>query len=554
MRRLTASLVLLVGAAALTGCTLTQRDLDDSVVVVTATLSRPIAVQVATLSPTPDIPTPGEPSATPEPTATTEPITVASPIPSEAPTSTIEPPATAVLAASPTLVAPAGPPTVVPLDDGSGGIVPGTGDQSRVMPVEGVDALPEVLYYLSDRDGTIQLWRLRVGLPEPEQITFSPSGVAAFDVATNGAYAYITPEGRMTIEGVALLPDVGPGQPVPEVTALAWSPGAEWLAYTLVTPGADQGGGGAHPVDGLWIRNREGQTFLLEPGVYFDGSNAAAVRVYNGPIEWRPDGRVLLVGHDLADGRRGYSQVDVVSGAAALLWQEQTLELNAYETARWSVNGNAIITSGAGQVLRVEPNTLGVQVLVAPALGFQPENAQQFGNGTVTFTSGHDGAQRLYVLRPGENAPAAVSDDLTAAGRVDFLWDNFGEQTLLVVYEPGDSLLGTPYLRDVSGERGDLTALTGPVGQPRWGPLFRPRDAARVQTMQGESLNVRQAPGGPVLIQLATGARVTILGGPRLAEGYRWWWVQTADGMAGWAVESVTDPTGRRLRTLLPMP
>ena len=236
MRRLTASLVLLVGAAALTGCTLTQRDLDDSVVVVTATLSRPIAVQVATLSPTPDIPTPGEPSATPEPTATTEPITVASPIPSEAPTSTIEPPATAVLAASPTLVAPAGPPTVVPLDDGSGGIVPGTGDQSRVMPVEGVDALPEVLYYLSDRDGTIQLWRLRVGLPEPEQITFSPSGVAAFDVATNGAYAYITPEGRMTIEGVALLPDVGPGQPVPEVTALAWSPGAEWLAYTLVTP------------------------------------------------------------------------------------------------------------------------------------------------------------------------------------------------------------------------------------------------------------------------------------------------------------------------------
>ncbi|MBN1558308.1 MAG: SH3 domain-containing protein [Lentisphaerae bacterium] len=541
-----AALVLLVA-----GCNLSRQK---EPVVVTATPSGPILVQEppptatdapaaltdmdVTPSPAPTLPAP--PTATP----------TIPPRPTDTPTAVLIPTFTPPQATR----TPAGPPTVLPLDDGSGNVLPGTGSVNS--PIAGVENLPETLYYLSDGQGAPQVWRLRYGFAAPEQLSFSATGVAAFDVAPDGTLAYLTPGGEMVIGGVPFGPPPAPEGSLPQVTALAWSPGGDWLAYTLRTPGADQGAGGPHPADGLYIRDRAGQSFFLEPNVYAASADDASARVFGGPMDWRPDGTEILVTTELAGGRAA-SRVNITTSAALPVWNTGTLPPGAYDTARWSVNGNAMIASGAGQVLRIEPDTLGVQVLLGTNAGLLPEGAQQFANGAVTFAAGPTstaGPKRLYLIPAGQADPVPVSEALTESGRVEFLWDNLGQQTLLVVYEPGDSPLGAPLLRDQSGALRNLTALTGSMGSPRWGPAFKPGDAARVQTTAGDSLNLRAEPAGALIVPLATGTRVTVLGGPRRADGMAWWRVRTADGITGWAVESVIGPDGLPLRTLVPAP
>ncbi len=488
------------------------------------------------------------PTATATETATiapTQPLTTLAPSATPTPTSppTFTPPPTAI---PPTRTRP-GPPTVAPLDDGSGNLVPGTGSQgAAASPVAGVDTLPETLYFLSDQGGVPQVWRLRLGFSFPEPLTFSPTGAASFDISPDGTLAYLTPSGEMIVGGIPFMPPAGPDGSLPQVTALAWSPGGEWLAYTLQTASAASSTG-PHPVDGLWLRNPQGSSVVLEPNTYGPDQ-----RIYGGPLDWRPDGSEVLARTTFESGA-AYSRVNITTGAVTPVWNASTLPPDAYTDALWNINGNAIIASGAGPVYRVEPDTLAVQIIPGTdANGLNPHNAQQFANGTVTFVGGTD-ARQLYVIALGQGTPTPVTSSLTTTGaRVDFLWDNVGQQTLIVVYDPPDSPLGTAYLRDATNNLYDLTPLTGPVGSPQWGPTFRPGDRARVHTTEGDTLNVRAAPGGDVLIALVNGSSITISGGPRWYDGLRWWQIQTPDGVSGWAVESVTDDQGQSLRTLLP--
>jgi hypothetical protein len=110
--------------------------------------------------------------------------------------------------------------------------------------------------------------------------------------------------------------------------------------------------------------------------------------------------------------------------------------------------------------------------------------------------------------------------------------------------------LGTAYLRDENNSLVDLTALTDRRDRP-CGDQHLPGDLAHPHH-EGDSLNVRTAPGGEVLAGLVNASRVTITGGPEFYDGHWWWRVQTPDGISGWAVEAVTDDRGQRLRTLIP--
>ncbi|NWG18008.1 MAG: SH3 domain-containing protein [Chloroflexi bacterium] len=76
---------------------------------------------------------------------------------------------------------------------------------------------------------------------------------------------------------------------------------------------------------------------------------------------------------------------------------------------------------------------------------------------------------------------------------------------------------------------------------------------ATVNTTEGDNLNLRLGPGTnfEIIGKLPSGARVTLLEGPRFAEGLTWWKIRAASGIEGWAVESVND-NGTRLQTLLP--
>jgi uncharacterized protein YgiM (DUF1202 family) len=64
---------------------------------------------------------------------------------------------------------------------------------------------------------------------------------------------------------------------------------------------------------------------------------------------------------------------------------------------------------------------------------------------------------------------------------------------------------------------------------------FAPGASVLVNTSR---LNVRSAPGtgASVLGQLDAGTRLTVLGGPEVASGYRWYRVQTNVGLSGWVI------------------
>lgn len=66
-------------------------------------------------------------------------------------------------------------------------------------------------------------------------------------------------------------------------------------------------------------------------------------------------------------------------------------------------------------------------------------------------------------------------------------------------------------------------------------------DLAVVFTTAGDRLNLRSGPGlsFDVVDKLQRDTTVRLLEGPRKAEGYAWWRIQTSDGLEGWAVERV---------------
>lgn len=520
------------------GCTLSTDNRPSTPPQVTATL----AAALPTASPEPP------PSATPEPTPapTDTPTRTPSSTPADPPTATMTPPPTLTPVPSaipPTRTVP-GPTAAPPLDDGSGGIVPGTGSTAAAFsPVPGIGQLPATLYYLSDAGAVAQVWRLRAGLNHPDQLTFSPTGVTAFDVAPDGTVAYLNPQGQLIAGGIPVLPPLDTTDALPRITALAWAPDGAWLAFIAATRGASDAMSGAHPIDGVWIRGQQGIAQRVAASVYATGG---AWQVFTSPLDWRPDGRELLAGTEGA-GETHVTRIDVATGRTQVILPDDLTTDPAF-SASWSAGG-AIIASGAGRIVRIDPDTLTTQTLLGPESGLAPLDVQALASGTVSFVGQDSGGTRLYLL-PGAGVPGAITGPLPEGTAFDMLWDDAQQQILIAVYPTGGPL-GTAYWRDAGGALHDLTALTGAVGAPRWGPLFKPLDAARVQTTEGDTLNLRAVPGGQVIVQLVSGSRVIVQEGPRAADGYRWWRVQTPNGVSGWVVESVSED-GELLRTLLP--
>jgi len=544
---------IVIALAALAGCTLSQ---DSAPRVITATPALLLATATAAPSEA------ASPVASPTASPTSTPTEAASPTPSE-PTTTPLPIDTSTPELSPTPFllpptlaptrTPSIPPTVPPLDDGSGRAIAGTGrDLFAMTGLEDIDALPETLYYLGGDAGAPQVWRLQWGLTAPQQLSYTPWGVAAYSVAPDGTLAYVANNGEMTIGGLPVIPPAGPDGVRLTFQALAWSPLGGWLAYVLQTPGIEPGAGGDFPLDGVWLRGTDGRS------VHVARSSASGTDtvIYTGPLHWRPDGTEILVGARTATGFAAV-RINISAGEIIPVWNEAALLPGSYDDARWSADGSAIIAAGGGQVLRIEPDTLETQVLVEPDAALQPRLAQQLPNGILTFTAQPAGAAetwRLYVSAPGQANPVPVTEPLADEGRLEYLWDSRGEEAILVAYASPDAPYGTPYYLDATGALRDLSPVLGEIAAPSWGPVVIRTDTALIVTGDEQPLNMHAAPGGAAFATLPNGTLVTVLGGPRVVEGLRWWQVRTASGDSGWVTEAVTDARGRRVRTLIPLP
>lgn len=163
---------------------------------------------------------------------------------------------------------------------------------------------------------------------------------------------------------------------------------------------------------------------------------------------------------------------------------------------------------------------------------------------TITITAksaggGLDPALRLIKLGGGALAQA---NDITLRNRdaviSDYTFDEDGEYVVIVRRQrntSGSYLLtlteqGTTQVDNVweNGRRGCVDLAVGCI--------------AIVSRPDGSSLTLRTAADASALsdTQVASGTEVLLLAGPELANGFRWWQVELADGTTGWLTERVS--------------
>ncbi len=95
-----------------------------------------------------------------------------------------------------------------------------------------------------------------------------------------------------------------------------------------------------------------------------------------------------------------------------------------------------------------------------------------------------------------------------------------------------------------------LDSTIAPTSLPPPEPIFQVGDEVRVQTIDGEILNLRVEPTrqSEIIVYIKDNTHLLLLEGPIDAEGYTWWRIRTPDGLEGWVVENDGE-----VQTLVPL-
>lgn len=174
-----------------------------------------------------------------------------------------------------------------------------TAEASRVpQPTAAPDILPHSLYFLSERGGSAQVWRLERDGMTTAQLTDEPSGVDDFDVSpSDGTLAYVSGNQMFVMESdgqpTLLLDNHAASVDLPDyyynqlIKAPRFSSDGSILAYAL---------------DGIFFYHLDnGKTEHILPNELDtrDDGSVLAKELYI-PLEWSPDGAQLLI--DIAHG------------------------------------------------------------------------------------------------------------------------------------------------------------------------------------------------------------------------------------------------------------
>jgi hypothetical protein len=233
-------------------------------------------------------------------------------------------------------------------------------------------------------------------------------------------------------------------------------------------------------------------------------------------------------------------------------------DVSFYQTV-FVQNGERIAAAGARSDGSVVVRLLERDGSVLGETGVSVEDIQGVFDGFVFLTresalTGGEGITALYYTETRGGLPAAagvpVWTNPTPDEFVTLIWnsDNF---------TPGP-VAPLAWARLAEPEFVGLAAGAPPVAPPTFVPptvvaapagLAVGADAI-VNTTEGDSLRLRTGAGRSfaIIMELADETRVTIIEGPRAADGLVWWRVRLADGTTGWCVESVDG-----IQTLLPV-
>lgn len=203
--------------------------------------------------------------------------------------------------------------------------------------------LPAPLLFISDKDQTLQIWRLETDGTTLKQLTHDEDGIVEFDVnPVDGRIAYIAaqqlvvinPDGsgsQVLVKGPDLPAENDPNRPQVQMGRPRWSPDGSTIAYRL---------------GGVNLISASGGTPALilksdPPPQPPDYKTTAPVYGY-WPEAWSPDGKRLLIGYSLFPNSGGMGILNVSGGQPLLI---KPVESAACCLPAWSPDGKSIYYS-----------------------------------------------------------------------------------------------------------------------------------------------------------------------------------------------------------------
>jgi Tol biopolymer transport system component len=161
--------------------------------------------------------------------------------------------------------------------------------------------LPAAVYFLSDRGGSMQVWRLAPDGETLNQLTGGEDSVDSFDVAADGQVAYVSGnqlwlrgsggEAQLLVDGSAADPEGASFPYTLRVNAPRFAADGERLAYAL---------NGVHVLN---LDSGEDQQLLVNQLNGNDNDFVFPEELYS-PAAWSPDGSRLLVSIAYVEGGR----------------------------------------------------------------------------------------------------------------------------------------------------------------------------------------------------------------------------------------------------------
>ena len=264
---------------------------------------------------------------------------------------------------------------------------------TKAWPQGITDVLPAPLYFLSDRSGSQQIWRVETDEVRLTQTTSSLHPVEAFDISrVTGKIAYVS--GNALIIGDELgntiqvidTKSVSYRDNLSEaVASLAWSPDGTRLAFA--------------GRNGLWLYNVTGAELVH----LVTNPDRVSGMWLDAPHAWSPDGSALLLRMMYSNSDTG-DVIYVPINDAAL----HVTRLSVCYNLRWSLDGRAVYASlGMSTVLCPQPGLARWSLdsdTVTEVISSEPMNQSLLAHFVAGAEEGHDGF--LYYFYGNAEVPA----------------------------------------------------------------------------------------------------------------------------------------------------
>jgi Tol biopolymer transport system component len=340
----------------------------------------------------------------------------------------------------------------------------------------GVDRLlPHLLYFLSRRSGSQQVWRLETDGVTQRQITTESSDVLAFDVsAADGSVAFVADnqlymtlgdgaDRRLLVDNAAADPQAAGFYYNQRLSDPLFSPDGRFLAYAY---------------NGVWIlelSSFQAVQFLENERSGTEGSD----RFYS-PLLWAPDGQRLLL---TVGSSQGSTLAFLYPGAEPLFVEVEDESGQVCCHAAWAPDSSAVVVASPYFGL-IEPGAWRYEAQTGVStrlLDAREEGLFHFAgwplylpDGSLTYfyassADAPEGDVPLYMVTGGLEGDQRTQLRPDAFSKlVEVLWAEDGSLALVVQVRPDGGPAGSVLLAASDGRQ--LELLLDEARMLRWGP------------------------------------------------------------------------------------